>query len=279
MGSRKPLASKTRQIDSIPLHVLRKGKIHLLPVYQLASLSSVGREIILNQGSARYQDLVYRNRPEGKFLLGKVFDSYLLGFPTAVGCRNRLAATQETLAKILDSSNDGRAQILDLACGYGHCLMGTLVRTKIDGVRGWGLDLDEKAIVIATSRAQEKGISNVSFHLGDVLHPEDYPVESPDIIVLSGIAQYLRYEERIELYHHVHRCLKKDGYLVTDYFCDWARTPVQKWWKRITEEFLGTKLNWMDRADVEKMFSELPFREVKTWRTNDNFCLMILARK
>ena len=80
MDSRKPLASKTRQIESIPLHVLKTGKIHLLPVYQLAALSSVGKELILNQGSARYQDLVYRNLPEGRLLLGKLFDSYLLPF-------------------------------------------------------------------------------------------------------------------------------------------------------------------------------------------------------
>ncbi len=279
MSSGKTLASKTRKIDSIPIHVLRKGRIHLLPVYQLASLSSVGKELILNQGSARYQDLVYRNCPEGRLLLGKIFDRYLLRFPTAVGCRNRLAEMQETLAGILDSNDNERVHILDLACGYGHCLIATLATARSNGIRGWGLDLDENAIRIAASRAEEEGISNVSFHVGDVLHPVDYPIESPDIVVLSGIAQYLPYDQRVDLYHKVHRSLKGNGYLVTDYFCDWARNPFQRWWKRISEEFLGMKMDWLGREEVEKMLSQIPFREMKTWYTRDNHCLMILARK
>lgn len=279
MSSGKPLASKTRQIDSIPLYVLRKGRIHLLPVYQLASLSSVGKELILNQGSARYQDLVYRNCPEGRLLLGKLFDRYLLRFPTAVGCRNRLAEIQETLTVILSSAPNEHTQVLDLACGYGHCLIDTLSRANSNGIRGWGLDLDETAILIASSRAEQKGIHNVSFHVGDVLHPEDYPVDRPDVVVLSGIAQYLPYDQRVDLYHKVHCCLKDNGYLLTDYFCDWARSPFQRWWKRISEEFLGMKMDWLGREEVERMLSQTPFREMKTWYTRDNHCLMILARK
>ena len=279
MDSRKPLASKTRQIESIPLHVLKTGKIHLLPVYQLAALSSVGKELILNQGSARYQDLVYRNLPEGRLLLGKLFDSYLLKFPTAAGCRARLATMQETLAGLIDPSNRKEIKIVDLACGYGHCLIGTLQRVSGNGLRGWGIDLDDEAIAIAASRAQEQGIRNLSFHVGDVLRPEDYPVESPDIIVLSGIAQYVDYEQRMKLYRLVYECLGEDGYLLSDYFCDWARGPIQRWWKRISEEFLSVKLQWLNREEVEEMFSQLPFREVKTWYTEGNICLMILARK
>lgn len=275
----RPLASKTRQIESIPLHVLRRGKIHLLPIYQLASLSSVGRELILNQGSAKYQDMVYRNQPEGRFVIGKVFDRYLLGFPTAVGCRSRLAATQETLMGLIDSIQDEHVQILDLACGYAHCLIGTMARTRNNGVWGYGLDLDKKAVAIATARASEEGIMNLSFHVGDALHPEEYPVRSPHIIVLNGLAQYLPRNQRVELYLQAHRCLKEGGYLVTDYFCDWTKSRLHRWWKGISEEFLGMKLEWLGREEVEATFSQLPFREVRTWYGDGKVCLMILARK
>lgn len=275
----RSLASKTREIDSIPLHVLRKGRIHLLPVYQLASLSNVGRELILNQGSARYQDMVYRNQPEGRLFIGRVFDRYLLGFPTAVGCRSRLAATQETLMSLIDSFPDEHIEILDLACGYAHCLIGTMARTKNNGVRGYGLDLDEKAVETATARARETGIKNVSFHVGDALHPEEYPVRFPDIVILNGLAQYLPYDKRAELYLQVHGCLKEGGYLVTDYFCDWAKNRLHRWWKGISEEFLGMKLEWLCRDEVEAMFSKLPFRQVRTWYGDGQVCLMIVARK
>ena len=62
--------SKTRRIESLPLHLLKRGKIHLMPVYYLARLSRLGSELISNQGSAEYQDLVYLNQPQGKLLIG-----------------------------------------------------------------------------------------------------------------------------------------------------------------------------------------------------------------
>ena len=259
--------------------MVKKRRVYLLPIYYLVSLSRVGRELILHQGSAEYQDLVYRNRSEGRFVIGKIFDRYLLDFPTAKGCRSRLTATQETLRQLIETSSNGDIQILDLACGYGHSLIGTLEGMKDRNVRAYGLDLDEKAIQVASARAGERGMANVTFHLGNVLDLRDYPVQAPDIVVLNGLAQYLAYEERIKLYQNIHLLLREGGYLLTDYFCNWANNPLQKWWKGVSEEFLGATLDWLGKEDLEKIFSQLPFRDVKIWYCHEGLCLMILARK
>jgi len=275
----KELTTKTRRIRSMPWHLLKKGKIYLLPVYYVALLSRVGRELISDQGSAEYQDLVYRNRAEGRFIIGRIFDRYLLDFPPARGGRNRLVATQETLRQLIKASPIKEITILDLGCGYAHALIGALEDVKDKNIRAYGLDLDEKAVEVAAARAREKGIDNVSFHLGDVLNLREYPIESADIVVLTGFAQYLAYEERMKLYRDIYSFLGEGGYLLTDYFCDWAKNPLQKWWKRTSEEFLGATLEWLDKEEIEAMFSQLPFSEVRTWYEPEKLCLMILARK
>lgn len=275
----RQLASKTRKIESMPMHLLKHGKVYLLPVYYMAKLSRVGSELALNQGSAEYQDLVYRNQPEGRLIVGKIFDKYLLNFPTAKGCRSRLAATQEVLKQLIDSSTAKDIVLLDLGCGYARGLIGTMAGIKDRHITAYGMDLDEKAIEVASARAQEKGLANLTFSVGDALNLGDYPVQSADIVILNGLAQYLSSDGRMQLYHNVHSLLDDNGYLLTDYFCDWAKNPVQKWWKGISEDFLGVKLDWLGKEAVEEMFSRLPFRNVKTWYSQGNFCLMVLAKK
>jgi len=276
-GKEQP--TKTRKIGSIPWHLLKTGKIYLLPVYYVAMLSRVGREFVFNQGSAELQDLVYRNQAEGRFIIGRIFDRYLLNFPTARGMRSRLVVTQETVRQLIKASSIKDLTILDLACGYGRGLIGALEGIKDRNVRAYGLDLDEKAVEVATVRARERGMDNVSFHLGNALNPKDYPVQSADIVVMTGFAQYLAYEERMNLYRDIYSFLAEGGYLLTEYFCDWAKNRVQRWWKRTMEEFLGVILEWLDKEEVEEMFSQLPFRDVTTWHDPEKLYLMILARK
>lgn len=276
------LVSKTRRIESIPLHLLKQGKVYLLPVYYMAKLSRLGNELILNQGSAEYQDLVYLNQPQGRFVIGKILDKYLLGFPTARGCRSRLAATQDTLEHLVDSSPSKNTVILDVGCGYARGLIAIaeVVNNRRNGrLSGYGLDLDERAIETASVRAREKGLVDLTFVVGDALEPGDYPVRSADIVVLNGVAQYLPYDQRMRLYHNIHSLLNENGYLLTDYFCNWAKSPTEKWWKGISEQFLGVRLDWLDKEGVEEMFSGLPFRKVKTWYSHDDLCLMVLAEK
>lgn len=276
------LVSRTRRIESIPLHLLRQGRVYLLPVYYMARMSRLGSELVLNQGSAEYQDLVYLNQPQGKLVVGKIFDRYLLNFPTAKGCRSRLAAMQETLEQLVASHTAENVVILDLGCGYARGLIALTERInnrKNGKVSVYGMDLDQRAVETASARAKDKGLANMTFASGDALHPGDYPVHSADIVVLSGLAQYLPRDERMLLYRNVHTVLKDNGYLLTDYFCNWARNRVQKWWKGISEQFLGVRLEWLNKDEVEAMFSELPFRSCKTWYSHDNLCLMVLAQK
>jgi SAM-dependent methyltransferase len=276
------LVSRTRRIESIPLHLLKRGKVHLLPVYYMARMSRLGSELVLNQGSAEYQDLVYLNEPKGKLVIGKIFDRYLLNFPTARGCRSRLAATQETLEQMVSAHDASNLVILDLGCGYGHGLIAlteSINNRKNGTLSVYGMDLDERAVETASARAKEKGLANMTFTSGDALNPGDYPVRSADIVILNGLAQYLPRDDRMLLYRNVHAVLKDNGYLLTDYFCNWARNRVQKWWKGISEQFLGVRLDWLNKDEVEAMFSELPFRNCRTWYSHDSLCLMVLAQK
>jgi SAM-dependent methyltransferase len=169
-----------------------------------------------------------------------------------------------------------------VGCGYARGLIEIMetINSRGNGtVSAYGVDLDERAVEIASARAKARGLANVTFVVGDALDPKDYPVHSADIVVMNGLAQYLPYDQRMHLYRNIHSLLNDNGYLLTDYFCNWARNPIQKWWKGVGEQFLGARLDWLDKEEVEEMFSRLPFRNVKTWYSQDNLCLMILAEK
>jgi hypothetical protein len=45
--------------------LLREGNLHWLPVSALVMQSDLGRERIINSGSYRFADHIYRNQPSG----------------------------------------------------------------------------------------------------------------------------------------------------------------------------------------------------------------------
>jgi ubiquinone/menaquinone biosynthesis C-methylase UbiE len=233
----------------------------------------MGKEVFLNHASAEFLDLSYRNQPEGKFIIGKIIDKYLLNHPLAKAGRNRLAIVQETLMQLIEKwPPQKEVTILSLPCGYARDLIGVLEDIKDRNVRAYGLDLGEKAVEVASERAKEKGIEKISFHLGDALCPESYPIQSPDIISSIGLAEYLSYEDMIKFYKQLHSVLGEDGYLLASYTGHYPN-------ERIALEISGLIINLLDKPEVEEVFSQLPFSDVKIWHEPEKIHTMILARK
>ena len=58
--------NRTRRSRSIVRKLLREGNLHWLPVYALVMQSDLGREGIIDSGSYRFADHIYRNQPSGR---------------------------------------------------------------------------------------------------------------------------------------------------------------------------------------------------------------------
>ena len=173
---------------------------------------------------------------------------------------------------IATSPPEKEITILSLPCGYARDLIGVFEDIKDRNVRAYGLDLDEKAVEVASSRAKELGIEKICFHLGNALNPMDYPIQSPDIIVSIGLTEYLSYEEIIEFYKQLHSALGEDGHLLTAH-C--GHHPHEKSYGEDT----GWVVNSLDKREVQELFSQLPFSDVNIWHEPEEIYSMILARK
>ena len=64
--------NRTRRSRSILRKLLREGNLHWLPVYALVMQSDLGREGIINSGSYRFADDIYRNQPSGRGPFGQL---------------------------------------------------------------------------------------------------------------------------------------------------------------------------------------------------------------
>src|SRR5437773_12430263 len=75
------LYNRTRSSRSIPLGLLKRGRLLELPLYYILRESDLAREGFENSGSYQFADHIYRNVPSGKNRFGRWLDAQLLALP------------------------------------------------------------------------------------------------------------------------------------------------------------------------------------------------------
>ena len=86
--------NRTRRSRSIVRKLLREGNLHWLPVYAVVMQSDLGREGIINSGSYRFADHIYRNQPSGRGPVGRWIDALLLAMPATQAFHRRYQRCQ-----------------------------------------------------------------------------------------------------------------------------------------------------------------------------------------
>ena len=214
------LPNRTRTSPSIPRRLLREGKVHLIPVYALMRTSDLGREGIDHSGSYRFADHVYRNQPSGRYVVGRILDRLLLGLPGSRSMRNRyLHARREIVAAARRAEATGaELRVLSVPCGIARELVeaSRMLRTEAPGVCGratfFGLDLDPGPLALSGQLVGDD--PRFSFIVGDALRPDAYPTNL-DIIVSTGLGEFLDDAALARLYAACHRALRPGGVFVT----------------------------------------------------------------
>lgn len=137
-------------------------------------------------------------------------------------------AVSAVAAKIsgLDVPNPERARILEIGCSSGHNLIPLAQRWP--RATFTGIDLSERAVGEARSRAAMTGLGNVQFHAGDLrdFNPENGPF---DYIIAHGFFSWVPDEVKAALLMFCRRHLSRSGVATISFNleCGWKpRLPV-----------------------------------------------------
>ena len=133
--------------------LLRKGNLHWLPVYALAMQSDLGREGIINSGSYRFADHIYRNQPSGRDPFGRWIDALFLAMPATQAFHRRYKGCQDELRQVAAKiPAPAPIRVLAIPCGIPRDIAGSC--EGLDGdlksrIHYYGMDVDPELLEIA----------------------------------------------------------------------------------------------------------------------------------
>lgn len=154
---------------------------------------SCGMSIGLEHGfdSGKSLDYVYRNQPQGRFLVGKWVDSGYLQAIGWRGIRQRKTDLQQSLIALIEKYPQGRPiKILDVAAGSGRYVLEILKRYQERPFELTLRDFQQQNLDDAQKLAQSMGLTNpVHYEQRDAFALDSYPTldQSFDIVIVSGL--------------------------------------------------------------------------------------------
>jgi hypothetical protein len=165
-------------------------------------LRSVGRlsdglALCLDEGltSGRMLEYVYRNRPAGRFGLGRWIDARFLAAPGWQAVRERRALLEETLERAIGALRaEGRAiALLDIASGPAGYVLAVLARAGGPDVTARCRDLDERWLTRGRDEAARIGLERIVFERGDAFDREAMMAlrPRPDLVVACGFYDWI----------------------------------------------------------------------------------------
>lgn len=216
-----PRYNVTRRSRSVPVALLRAGSMHLVPLFYLLQLSDLAREAIEHSGSYRFADHIYRGVPSGRNALGRWLDARLLAMPAAAAFRRRCINAQAVLRHAVEARLHGPIRILGVPCGIPRDVI-ELARdlaahdpTLLKRIEYHGLDIDPDVLVTARDLTRACGLGSDCYHLGNALDSRDYPSCQFDLVVSTGLGEFLNDPELAAFYRTVFEGLAVGGVFYT----------------------------------------------------------------
>lgn len=272
------LANYTRQSRSIPRRLLREGKPHLLPLYGLMLTSDLAREGILNSGSFRFADHVYRARPSGRFGVGYLLDALLLRLPAARSMRSRYVhSREEIVAEVRRCAPRMEAiTVASAPCGIARELVEASDALAADPslrerVTFVGIDLDDEPLAISRRLAGER--AGFRFGQGDVFDRASYPESlEPDVIVSTGLVDFLDDADATRFFVTCRAALKPGGLLVTS-----AQRP-QRLADYLMRELAELRPTYRDAERISAVVRSAGFRAITAVPDRVGYQTLVTAR-
>jgi SAM-dependent methyltransferase len=268
--------NRTRRSKSLPLALLRRGRLLEIGLYYLLRRSDLAREGLENSGSYRFADHIYRGVPSGSGSLGRWLDSQLLALPAARSFRNRFLAARDELAGFLCRHSGEVLDVLSVPCGIPRELVeGAALACErgadLERARFHGLDLDPGVLEQANLCAQAGGLNRFLVHLGDALSPASYP-GPVDFVTSTGLAEFLDDQQLTELYAAVFSALRPGGTFVSS---SMQRRGFSDYLLKIAE----LRVHYRDAEQIERLAQSVGFRQVTTRHDSLGIQTILVAQK
>ena len=220
-SSPSPRYNLTRRSRSIPVKLLRQRSPHLVLLYYLLRLSDLGREAIEHSGSHRFADHIYCGVPSGRNALGRWLDRRLLAmpaaraFPAAASMRRRQCDAHSSAGPL-----DGYESLVCLAgflatSSNSPVTLAAEDRALLARIEYDGLDIDPDVLMTARRLTRECGLAADRYHRGNALDPNDYPSGQFDLIVSTGLGEFLDDGALAAFYRIVFDTLEPGGVFYT----------------------------------------------------------------
>ena len=223
------LPNRTRRSASIPRRLMAESKFHLLPVYALLTTSDLAREGIRNSGSFRFADHIYRNKPSGRYGVGRVLDRVLLKLRGARSMRSRFFHSRREILRAVNEMRDAstgvrdgaaiedQLTVLSVPCGIARDLFDVAESlwkesALYEHVRFIGIDLDQEALDLSWDLTHDH--FDFDFRCADALSNDSLP-KGVDVIVSLGFGEFLPDEVLRDFYRSCHASLKDGGRFIT----------------------------------------------------------------
>lgn len=273
--------NRTRRSRSIPLSLLRRGRILDIPVYYLLRSSDLAREGLDRSGSHRFADHIYRSEPSGQGAFGRWLDARLLEMPAARAFRFRYLAAREELARFL-IERAGRAideptDVLSVPCGVPRELADAAsdVRARSGGlpasVAFHGLDLDDTVLAEACAFMARRGLGRFTAIRGDALDRRSYPGRF-DFITCTGLTEFLDDETAGRLFGVLFDVLEPEGCFLTS-------GMTRRWASDYLLQLGELRTQYRDGDALRRLLEPLPFRSLSIRVDPTGLQTVVTARK
>ena len=253
--------NRTRRARSLTRKLLREGQLHWLPVYYLTMLSDMAREGIINSGSYRFADHIYRMQPSGRGALGRWIDGRFLKLPATQAFHLRYKRAQTAVRAALESfpAAEKPLRFLAIPCGLPRDLTelaATLARENpalLARLEYYGMDIDPELLQLADRFTTGCGVPRRTFVRGNALLADNFPaVGGFHAIVSTGLGEFLKTPELEVFYRNVHAALAPGGTFYT------SATRYEKRSEAFLQVFeLITQ--YRTTQQLEQIFAQLPW--------------------
>lgn len=219
---------------------------------------SEGMSIGLKHGfdSGYSLDYIYRNKPQGRFLIGKFIDFLYLNSTGWRGIRHRKEHLKTVLRKTIQTLNARGAKpvILDCAAGCGRYLFETIheLQQPIDvHLR----DINQFNLNVAQNTAKELDVQSATFSCIDSFNKDSYTYLGfkPNIVIISGLFELFSDNHLLNTtLSSVKNVMQEGGYIL---YTGQPWHPQLEIIARVLNNHMGRR--WVMRTRVQAELDEL----------------------
>jgi SAM-dependent methyltransferase len=252
-------------------------------VHTVGRLSG-GIRIALEEGftSGKMVDYAYRNKPSGRWPIGRLLDRIYLSNKGWEAVRTRKRHLEELLERAIRSrlESAGGALVLDVASGQAKYLQDTLLKFTGRDVQAVCWDLEDRWLEEGQASAGDRGL-RMTYERGDALDSLCFArlPRRPDIVIASGLYEWLEDDQLVKRsLAHIAGAVNAGGYLLLTMLAGHVDLEMAN---EVFPGFGGRKLSMKIRSadQVLRWVRQAGFDSLQTRLDEWGYHMVCLARK